>query len=104
MLYDGSQAEQREKAKQFGGEILELSVALGGTITGEHGVGLEKIDQMCVQFNELERHLFFAIKHAFDPAGLLNPGKAIPTLNRCAEFGHMHVHQGQLPFADIPRF
>lgn len=104
VLYDGSQAEQREKAKQFGGEILELSVALGGTITGEHGVGLEKIDQMCVQFNELERHLFFAIKHAFDPAGLLNPGKAIPTLNRCAEFGHMHVHQGQLPFADIPRF
>lgn len=104
VLYDGSIEEEREKAKLFGGEILELSVALGGTITGEHGVGVEKIDQMCVQFNEAERHMFFAVKHAFDERGLLNPGKAIPTLNRCAEFGQMHVHQGQLPFPDIPRF
>lgn len=104
VLYDGSQEEERLKAQQFGGEILELSVALGGTITGEHGVGVEKINQMCVQFQEEERELFFAIKHAFDENALLNPGKAIPTLNRCAEFGAMHVHGGQLPFPHLPRF
>ncbi len=104
VLYDSSIEEERIKAQEFGGEILELSVALGGTITGEHGVGVEKINQMCVQFNEQERDLFFAIKHAFDAQALLNPGKAIPTLNRCAEFGMMHVHGGQIPFPHLPRF
>ena len=104
VLYDGSCEEQRHKAQAFGGEILERSVALGGTITGEHGVGVEKINQMCTQFKADERAMFFAIKHAFDDKGLLNPGKAIPTLNRCAEFGQMHVHQGQLPFPHLPRF
>lgn len=104
VLYDSSKPEERKNAMLFGGEILELSVALGGTITGEHGVGVEKIDQMCVQFNEKERNMFFAIKHAFDERALLNPGKAIPTLNRCAEFGHMHVHNGEVPFPELPRF
>lgn len=104
ILYDGSSEQERLRAQQFGGEILELSVALGGTITGEHGVGVEKINQMCVQFKEAERDLFFAIKQAFDEHALLNPGKAIPTLNRCAEFGAMHVQGGQLPFPHLPRF
>ena len=85
-------------------KILEICVAVGGTITGEHGVGIEKIDQMCVQFNSAELSQFHAIKHAFDPDGLLNPGKNIPTLQRCAEFGAMHVHHGELPHPDIERF
>ena len=80
--------------------VLEL----GGTITGEHGVGVEKIDQMCVQFASPELAQFHAVKGAFDPRGLLNPGKAVPTLQRCAEFGAMHVHGGRLPFAEIERF
>jgi glycolate oxidase len=79
-------------------------VALGGTITGEHGVGIEKINQMCSQFGAAERTLFFRVKAAFDPAGLLNPGKAIPTLHRCAEYGRLHVHGGQLPHPELPRF
>ena len=74
------------------------------TITGEHGVGMEKIDQMCSQFNSAEIAQFHAVKHAFDPLGLLNPGKAVPTLQRCAEFGAMHVHHGQLPFPELERF
>lgn len=104
ILFDGSIADEKERAMAFGGDILELSVALGGTITGEHGVGIEKIDQMCVQFSDLERTKFFDIKKAFDPESLLNPGKHIPTLNRCAEFGMMHVHHGEVPFPDLPRF
>ncbi|MDP3869090.1 FAD-linked oxidase C-terminal domain-containing protein [Phenylobacterium sp.] len=104
ILYDSHRQGDLEKAEELGGAILELCVAVGGTITGEHGVGREKINQMCVQFDAAEIEAFFALKAAFDPLGLLNPGKAIPTLARCAEFGGMHVHHGELPFADIPRF
>ncbi len=104
ILYDANVPGELEKAEQFGGEILELCVAVGGTITGEHGVGTEKIDQMCVQFPDAELETFHAVKAAFDPNGLLNPGKAVPTLARCAEFNAMHVHQGELPFPEIERF
>ena len=76
---------------------------LGGTVTGEHGVGMEKINQMCVQFSPVELEAFFQVKAAFDPAGILNPGKAIPTLHRCAEYGRMRVSRGKLPFAELPR-
>jgi glycolate oxidase len=79
-------------------------VEVGGTITGEHGVGIEKINSMCVQFSSAELEAFHAVKRAFDPYRLLNPDKAIPTLNRCAEFGQMHVHAGHLPHAHLPRF
>ena len=104
ILFDANTPGELERAEAFGGEILELSVALGGTVTGEHGVGIEKINQMCVQFDEAERHTFFRIKAAFDEKGLLNPGKAIPSLHRCAEFGRMHVHHGQLPHPELERF
>jgi glycolate oxidase len=104
ILFDANVPGEWERAEAFGAEILERSVALGGTITGEHGVGIEKINQMCVQFSPDEREVFFAIKAAFDPDGLLNPGKAIPTLHRCAEFGRMRVSRGALPFPEIPRF
>ena len=104
ILYDASQAGELETAEEFGSEILQLCVRMGGTITGEHGVGVEKLNQMCVQFNSAELQTFHAVKSAFDEHGLLNPGKAIPTLHRCAEFGAMHVHQGKLPHADLPRF
>jgi glycolate oxidase len=104
ILFDANTPGEWERADQFGAEILELCVRLGGTITGEHGVGIEKINSMCVQFSEAERAAFFAVKEAFDAAGLLNPGKAIPTLARCAEYGKMHVHGGALPHADLPRF
>jgi glycolate oxidase len=104
ILYDAQGPGQLERAEALGGAILELCVAVGGTITGEHGVGREKINQMCVQFSEAEIAAFAAIKAAFDPAGLLNPGKAIPTLARCAEFGAMHVHAGQVAHPELPRF
>ena len=104
ILYDANTPGELERTEEFGGKILELCVEVGGTITGEHGVGLEKINQMCVQFNALELTQFHAIKHAFDPKGLLNPGKAVPTLHRCAEFGAMHVHHGELPFPELERF
>jgi glycolate oxidase len=104
ILYDGNQPGQLEQAETFGARILELCVEMGGTITGEHGVGVEKIDQMCVQFSDAEREAFFGIKRAFDPPGLLNPGKAIPTLTRCAEYGGLHVHHGELPHPGIERF
>jgi glycolate oxidase len=103
ILYDANIDGQGERAEVLGGAILELCVAVGGTITGEHGVGREKINQMCVQFSRAEIETFAAIKSAFDPRGLLNPGKAIPTLARCAEFGAMHVHRGELPFAHLDR-
>ena len=77
---------------------------LGGTVTGEHGVGVEKLNSMCVQFSPAEREQFFAVKRAFDPAEMLNPGKVIPTLARCAEYGKMHVHRGMMPFPELPRF
>jgi glycolate oxidase len=104
IMYDANVADQAHKAEQFGAEILQLCIAVGGTITGEHGVGVEKIDQMCVQFAKDELETFHAVKHAFDEHGLLNPGKAVPTLHRCAEFGQMHVHAGQEKFPDLPRF
>jgi len=104
ILFDANTAGEWERADRFGADILELCVRLGGTITGEHGVGIEKINSMCVQFVPAEREAFFAVKRAFDPGGLLNPGKAIPTLHRCAEYGRMHVQNGQLPFAELPRF
>lgn len=104
ILFDANQPGELERAETLGGKILELCVAVGGSITGEHGVGREKINQMCAQFNADELTLFHAVKHAFDPLGLLNPGKNIPTLQRCAEFGAMHVHHGQLPFPDLERF
>ena len=105
ILYDANTDGELERAETLGGLILELCVAVGGTITGEHGVGREKINQMCAQFSSAEIEAFFAMKAAFDPAGLLNPGKAIPTLARCAEFGAMHVHHGKkTPFAHLDRF
>jgi glycolate oxidase len=104
ILFDANVPGEWERADRFGAEILELCVNLGGTITGEHGVGIEKINSMCVQFSALERAAFFAVKNAFDPVGLLNPGKAIPTLARCAEYGRMHVHGGALPHPELPRF
>jgi glycolate oxidase len=104
ILYDANQPGELERTEELGGKILEMCVAVGGTITGEHGVGLEKINQMCVQFNAQELQQFHAVKAAFDPHGLLNPGKAIPTLHRCAEFGAMHVHHGQLPHPELERF
>jgi glycolate oxidase len=104
ILYDANKVGELEKAEELGGNILELCVEVGGTITGEHGVGVEKINQMCVQFQTPELAQFHAVKHAFDQAGLLNPGKAIPTLARCAEFGAMHVHGGKLPFPELERF
>ena len=104
ILYDANKPGELARAEAFGGSILELCVEMGGSITGEHGVGMEKINQMCVQFGAAELTQFHAIKHAFDPEGLLNPGKAVPTLHRCAEFGAMHVHGGHLPFPDLERF
>ncbi|MFH0341748.1 MAG: FAD-linked oxidase C-terminal domain-containing protein [Chromatiales bacterium] len=104
ILYDANALGQLERAEAFGGKILEVCVEAGGTITGEHGVGVEKLNQMCVQFNAEELEQFHAVKRAFDPDGLLNPGKAIPTLRRCAEFGALHVHAGKLPFPELERF
>jgi len=104
ILYDANVAGELDKAEDLGGEILELCVQVGGTVTGEHGVGVEKLNQMCVQFDADELSQMHAVKAAFDPKGLLNPGKAVPTLHRCAEFGAMHVHHGQLKFPELPRF
>ncbi len=104
ILFDAAKPGEFETTEKFGAEILEICVEYGGTITGEHGVGIEKIDTMCVQFSVAERLSFFSVKHAFDPKGLLNPGKAIPTLSRCAEYGRMHVHRGELRFPQIERF
>ena len=104
ILYDANKPGELERTEELGGKICQLCVEVGGTITGEHGVGVEKLDQMCVQFDTSELTQFHAVKHAFDPDGLLNPGKGVPTLHRCAEFGAMHVHGGKLPHADLPRF
>ncbi len=103
ILYDANIEGELERTEEFGGAICELCLEHGGTITGEHGVGMEKIDQMCVQFPEPELIQFHAVKAAFDPKSLLNPGKAVPTLHRCAEFGAMHVHNGDLPFPELER-
>ncbi|MDC8784915.1 FAD-linked oxidase C-terminal domain-containing protein [Paucibacter sp. hw1] len=104
ILFDGADPDQLRRCEEFGAEILETSVALGGTVTGEHGVGIEKLNSMCVQFSAEENAQMQAVKQAFDPAELLNPGKVIPTLHRCAEYGRMHVRRGLLAHPDLPRF
>jgi glycolate oxidase len=104
IMFDANQPGELERAEDFGAAILALCVEVGGTITGEHGVGVEKIDSMCVQFGAKELEAFFTVKRAFDPGMLLNPNKAVPTLQRCAEMGKMRVSGGALPFADLPRF
>jgi glycolate oxidase len=104
ILFDANDPDEFRRCEQFGAEILETSLELGGTVTGEHGVGVEKLNAMCVQFSEAEREQFFSVKRAFDPKGLLNPGKVIPTLQRCAEYGRMQIHRGMMPFPELPRF
>jgi len=104
IMFDANEGDQAQRAEAFGGRILQLCIEVGGTITGEHGVGIEKINQMCIQFRPAELNAFLAIKRALDTHGLLNPGKAVPTLHRCAEFGAMHVHRGAEKFPDLPRF
>jgi glycolate oxidase len=104
ILYDANIPGELERTEEFGTEILRLSVDMGGSITGEHGVGVEKLDAMCHQFNDKELEIFHQIKAVFDPELLLNPGKAIPELHRCAELGAMHVHHGQLPHPELERF
>ncbi|QET00681.1 FAD-binding protein [Cupriavidus pauculus] len=104
ILFNGEDQDEWHRAELFGADILESCVELGGTVTGEHGVGVEKLNSMCVQFSPAEREAFFGVKAAFDPARLLNPDKAIPTLARCAEYGKMHVKRGLLPHPDLPRF
>ena len=104
ILFDANIPGELERAEAIGAKILELCVAVGGSITGEHGVGREKINQMCAQFNDDELLFFHSVKAAFDQSRLLNPGKNIPTLHRCAEFGSMHVHHGELPFPELERF
>src|SRR5258708_5129981 len=103
ILYDANIPGELEATERFGADILELCIEVGGTITGEHGVGVEKINQMCSQFRPAELAQFHAVKAAFDPEGLLNPGKAVPTLHRCAEYGAMRVRAGALPHPDLPR-
>lgn len=104
ILFDANKEGDLENAEEVGTRILEHCVEVGGTVTGEHGVGTEKLKPMCVQFSAVELEQFHSIKAAFDPDGLLNPGKAVPTLQRCAELGAMHVHNGELPFPDLERF
>jgi glycolate oxidase len=104
ILFDDADPDSVRRAEALGAAILAESVRLGGTVTGEHGVGLEKLDSMCLQFGAAELAAFEGVKRAFDPDGLLNPGKAIPTLHRCAELGGMRVRGGALPHAELPRF
>jgi glycolate oxidase len=104
IMFDANVPGELERAEEYGVKILELSIEVGGTITGEHGVGVEKINQMCIQFGTQELETFHSIKKAFDELSLLNPGKAVPTLQRCAEFGKMHVHRGEEKFPELPRF
>ena len=104
ILFDANDPDQLRRCELFGAEILETSVAMGGTVTGEHGVGIEKLNSMCVQFSVEENALMFGVKRAFDPRELLNPGKVIPTLNRCAEYGKMLVRGGQIKHPDLPRY
>jgi glycolate oxidase len=104
ILFDANMPGETERAEAIGARILELCVEVGGSITGEHGVGREKINQMCAQFNSDELAFFHALKAAFDPSGMLNPGKNVPTLHRCAEFGSMHIHHGALPHPELERF
>jgi len=104
ILFDANDPDQLHRAELFGADILETSVAMGGTVTGEHGVGVEKLNSMCVQFSPQENELMRGIKVAFDARELLNPGKVIPTLQRCAEYGKMLVRGGRLAFPELERF
>jgi glycolate oxidase len=104
ILFDAGQPDELHRAERLGADILELCVAVGGTVTGEHGVGVEKLGPMCTQFGSAELEAFHSIKRVFDPTGRLNPGKAVPTLARCADYGAMRVHGGKMPFAHLPRF
>ena len=104
ILFDANDPDQLHRCELFGAEILETSVAMGGTVTGEHGVGVEKLNSMCVQFSAEENEQMFGVKRAFDSRSLLNPGKVIPTLNRCAEYGKMLVRGGKISHPDLPRF
>jgi glycolate oxidase len=104
ILFDANRPGEAERTIEFGDRILELCIEVGGTVTGEHGVGVEKLRGTCAQFRSEELERFLGVKRAFDPQGLLNPGKAVPTLARCAEFGRMHVHHGELKHPELPRF
>jgi glycolate oxidase len=104
ILFDANDRDQLRRTEEFAAEVLEKCVQVGGTITGEHGVGVEKINQMCAQFSDDELAAFHAVKRAFDPRGLLNPGKAVPTLARCTEFGRHHLRAGAAAHAGLPRF
>jgi len=104
VLFDANDPDELHRCELFGADILETSVAMGGTVSGEHGVGVEKLNSMCVQFTAAENEQMLGVKRAFDPAGLLNPGKVIPTLQRCAEYGKQVVRGGRLPHPDLPRF
>jgi glycolate oxidase len=104
ILYDANKPGELEAAEEFGSDILRLCVEVGGVLTGEHGVGVEKRDLMGVMFSEVDLKQQQRVKCAFDPSSLLNPGKVFPTLHRCAELGRMHIHQGKMPFPDLPRF
>ncbi len=104
ILYDANREGELEKTEELGSRILQLCIQHGGTITGEHGVGVEKLGEMCIQFSDAERERFHELRECFDEKGILNPGKAIPTLARCAEFNGMHVHDGDLPFPELDRF
>jgi glycolate oxidase len=104
IAFDANDDAQLHTTERVAEQILELCIEVGGTITGEHGVGVEKLNAMCVQFKTPELEAFHRLKAAFDPQGLLNPERAVPTLARCAEFGAMHVHGGQLPHPELERF
>ncbi len=104
ILYDANIPGELGKAEDFGSDILKLCVEVGGVLTGEHGVGVEKRDLMPVMFNEVDLKQQQRVKCAFDEKHLLNPGKVFPQLHRCAELGRMHIHKGKMPFPDIPRF
>jgi glycolate oxidase len=104
ILYDANRPGELERAEAFGADILRLCVEVGGVLTGEHGVGVEKRDLMPTMFSEIDLAQQQRLKCAFDQQGLLNPGKVFPTLHRCAELGRMHVRAGKLPFPDLPRF
>lgn len=104
ILYDANKPDEVERAEAFGADILRLCVEVGGVLTGEHGVGVEKRDLMGTMFDEIDLAHQQRLKCAFDPDGLLNPGKVFPQLHRCAELGRLHVHAGRLPFPDLPRF
>ena len=104
ILYDANKPDELERAEKFGADILKLCVEVGGVLTGEHGVGVEKRDLMGTMFNEQDLNQQQRVKCAFDTEGLLNPGKVFPTLHRCAELGRMHIHHGRVPFPELPRF